>query len=156
MQEDVSDDSIEHDALIEMGHGNPTGAAFSQAFGGKLGGSPIPLLKQNQIMCIKYLQENLNDTDGCLLEVLHQRLDSDDVFLASNMDAPFVGLKSFLNNVCENTSLLFTLVKQADMLWGQRYGERPMFQKEGDAAKKGDPYTHEGVKALLEDLAKSL
>ena len=52
--------------------------------------------------------------------------------------------------------LLITLVKQADMLWGQRYGERPLFQKEGEVAKKGDPYTHEGVKALLEDLAKLL
>lgn len=156
MQEDVSDDSIEHDALIEMGHGNATGAAFAQAFGGKLGGSPIPLLKQNKIKCIKYLQENLSDTDGCLLEVLHQRLDSDDVFLASNMSEPFLGLKEFLRHICNTPSLLVTLVKQADMLWGQRYGERPMFQLSGAPAKKGDPYTHEGVQELLSTLVDSL
>jgi hypothetical protein len=45
--------------------------------------------------------------------------------------------------------LLQELVRECDVEWGQVYGERPLFEKQGCAASPDDPYTLDSVRLSL-------
>lgn len=125
---------------------SPLGGSFE----GGLGGSPISQLKQDQLVAMSYIKANLKDTDGCLHQVLESKLKSSDTLFSQQLEHPLTSLGLFIEAILN--SEIEEITRQADMAYGQQYGERPIFQKPGESAKAHDPYTHQSVSQDLKNL----
>ena len=67
-----------------------------------------------------------------------------------------VALAEILQSIINNPNLLYELVRQVDIKWGQMYGERPYFPQPGQAPHPNYEYIHESIKKDLLDLQQKL
>ena len=156
MAEDKSELDKEIEKQMRMGRSFTLASGLLNAGGGLLsGGSPIPLVQQAQNAAINWLRENLSDTDGGLIAALETHIKDKAHQFGENPDQPLFVLKGILQKF-ERKSALYELVRRADVNYGQQMGERPQFQKPGQAPQKDDPYTHESVQKSLQDLLQKI
>ena len=119
------------------------------------GVSPISRKTQAGIEIENYLNRNLTDSAGALRTILVRRIKQSDLLL-NNHDQPLVVLASGIQRALDSEYLLKELVREADIEWGQVFGERPHFEKEGCAPDPDDPYTLESVRSTLTLLIEQL
>lgn len=120
------------------------------------GESPVPSLVQVQGTIHQFLQRNLLDSSGILIQVLEQQLKSDAPLLDQHRNAPLKALASHVQAILAGESSLRELVRQCDMQWGEQMGEKPHFDKPGIAAHPDDEYTIVSVKKQLEELLNKI
>ena len=75
--------------------------------------------------------------------------------MSRHLDSPLEALHEFLERLVRNPQVLYELVREVDVKWGQLSGERP-FQRLGETRNPDDPYTHESVQQQLARLLDSL
>jgi hypothetical protein len=153
-----SDSDIEQEAKLSAAHtrSSALGGVIGGGLEGGLGGSPISQLKQDQLIAVRYIKKTLKDTNGCLQEVLIMRINSSDTHFSHRLGRPLISLKLLLNQIVNSQIEIEELTRQADVKYGQQYGERPYFQRSGQEANPLDPYTHQQVKKSVEDLCTHL
>lgn len=115
------------------------------------GVSPIPPLEQTKNIIQGFIEQHLSDPEGVLQMVLKEWID-DEVHLDRYRDNPLGALGERLEELLTHPNLLWDLVRQVDMRWGQMNQERPHFQRPGQKPDPDDPYTHESVHQLLREL----
>jgi hypothetical protein len=113
------------------------------------GASPIPRLVQAKGEAIQALKETLDDRPGALERVLQQWLDDDEIRISRHLEAPVNALKDLIETLLKSPETLYEVVRQADVIWGQLYDERPHFQRPGQAPHPEDEYTHDSVRQTL-------
>ena len=119
------------------------------------GVSPATLKQQAEAQIESFLDCNLNSPAGALSVVLLRQVKQSELLL-NNLDQPLVVLASHIQRVLDTDYLLQELVREADVEWGQAYGERPHFQQEGHPPDQNDPYTGESVRVTLSQLMDKL
>lgn len=120
------------------------------------GESPVPKLVQAIAEIDNFVCHTLSDPSGSLYGVLQQWIESYDDQISHHLDDPLVALEEILEMILENRELLYELVRQVDIKWGQMNDERPHFQRPGQLADPDDEYTHESVDRSLRDLLDQL
>ena len=119
------------------------------------GESTVPKLVQVITAINTFIDRNLNDPEAALQAILHQWVKGDPR-VSQYKETPLVALEQILCSIIDNPSLLYELVRQVDIKWGQMYGERPYFQQPGQPPHPEDVYTHESVRQDLLDLQTKL
>lgn len=123
--------------------------------GGHLkGASPTPVLQRAVMEIEQWLDANLRDHEGALASVILRRLTAQPESLAEGLGAPAVTVGAWLDRILAQPAAVGDLVREADMEWGRLYDERPRFEKPGEAPHPDDPYTVDGVNALLVTLRR--
>ncbi len=123
--------------------------------GGHLkGASPTPVLQRAMIEIQQWLAASLYDGEGALRAVILRRLELEAERLESGLGDPAATVGAWLDRVLPRPTVVAELVRQADMEWGRLYGERPHFDRPGQAPHPDDPYTVAGVTASLTDLRR--
>ncbi len=116
------------------------------------GESPIPRLVQAETEINTFISQNLPDVSGALQAVLHRWVLEDTARVSQYLNVPLQALLGLLESILDNPSILYELVRQVDMLWGEMNGERPYFQQPGQPPHPDDEYTHESVEQQLAEL----
>ena len=119
------------------------------------GESTVPKLVQVTTAINTFIDRNLIDPDAALQAILHQWVKGDPR-VSQYKETPLVALEEILQSIIANPHLLYELVRQVDIKWGQMYGERPYFQQPGQPAHPDDVYTHESVRQDLLNLQTKL
>ena len=119
------------------------------------GESTVPKLVQVITAVNTFIDRNLIDPDAALQAILHQWVKGDPR-VSQYKNTPLVALDEILQSIITNPHLLYELVRQVDIKWGQMYGERPYFQQPGQPPHPDDVYTHESVRQDLIDLQQKL
>jgi hypothetical protein len=130
--------------------GREGGSAFLK------GESPLPQLLQAKAEINLFIDRHVTDPAGALKAVLQTLVAADDVYISRHPGAPLDALREFLTLVIGRPQLLYELVRQVDVRWGQHFGERPRFQRPGEDPLPDDEYTHESVHQRLAELLDSL
>ena len=120
------------------------------------GESPVPKLVQATTEINTFIAINLQDSSGALQAVLQTWISTDEAGVSKNLDSPLTALKQMLDNIIDNSELLYELVRQVDFQWGKMYAERPYFQSPGQPPHPDDEYTHESVEEKLKSLLTKL
>lgn len=120
------------------------------------GESPIPRLVQAKNEINLFIDRNLTDSSGALKAVLQMLVTADEACVSRHLNSPLDALREFLEMLVHNPQILYEVVKQVDVQWGQFFGERPYFQQPGQAPHPEDEYTHESVHQQLVELLNSL
>ena len=116
------------------------------------GESTVPKLVQ-VVACVNtFIDRNLRDPSAALQGVLHQWVKVDPR-VSKYKNTPLVALEEILASILDNPNLLYELVREVDIKWGQMYGERPYFQQPGQPPHPNDEYTHESVRQDLQNLS---
>ncbi len=115
------------------------------------GESTVPKLVQVITTINTFIDRNLRDPSAALQAILHQWVKADPR-VSQYKETPLNALEAILNSILANSNLLYELVRQVDIKWGQMYGERPYFQQPGQPPHPNDEYTHESVRQDLENL----
>jgi hypothetical protein len=131
--------------------------AIGRMAGGGLmkGVSPLAGRHQAEAEIQVYLARHLTDAGGALKVVLLRRVGESDR-LIGRYDQPLVVLEGYVQHVLASIDILADLVREADVEWGQAFGERPYFQVEGRPPNPDDPYTAESVRVALARLGAQL
>ncbi|MDJ0517311.1 MAG: hypothetical protein QNJ74_14035 [Trichodesmium sp. MO_231.B1] len=116
------------------------------------GESPVPKLVQVKTEINTLISQNLQDVSGVLQAVLYRWVEEDTARISKHLDAPLQALLGLLKSILENPPILYELVRQVDMLWGEINNERPYFQRPGQPPHPDDEYTHESVYQQLVEL----
>ena len=125
--------------------------AIGREAGGSLkGASPVPPSQQLLLQIEEILDRQLPDGEGSLIRTIIMRLEGNPPLLARHFGQPNDALQEFLTSVLDSPANLEILVRQTDARWGRDYGERPHFEKDGQPPHPDDPYTRDGVRALLQ------
>ena len=119
------------------------------------GESTVPKLVQVITTINTFIDRNLDDPAAALQAILHQWVKGDPR-VSQHKETPLVALAKILQSIVDNPNLLYELVRQVDIKWGQMYGERPYFQQPGEAPHPDDEYTHESVRQNIIDLQAKL
>ncbi len=119
------------------------------------GVSPVSGKQQADAMVEEALNRHLVDSQGALKTVLIRQLKACKPLL-ERFHEPLVVLRDVLLHVLNSEHHLKELVRDADVEWGQVFGERPYFEQEGEPPHPDDPYTFESVRTKLENLLKVL
>ena len=119
------------------------------------GESTVPKLIQVITAINTFIDRNLIDPEAALQAILHQWVKGDPR-VSQYKETPLMALEQILRSIIDNPSLLYELVRQVDIKWGQMYGERPYFQQPGQPPHPNDVYTHESVRQDLLDLQTKL
>ena len=119
------------------------------------GESTVPKLVQVITKINTFIDRNLDDPAAALQAILHQWVKGDPR-VSQYKETPLVALAEILQSIVDNPNLLYELVRQVDIKWGQMYGERPYFQQPGEAPHPDDEYTHESVRQDILDLQTKL
>lgn len=119
------------------------------------GESPVPKLVQVTTEINLFIDKNLPDSSGALQSVLKYWVKSDPI-ISKNLESPLESLAQVLEKLLKNKALFYEMVRQADLKWGEMYGERPYFQKPGQAPHPEDEYSHESVAEKLTYLKQQL
>ena len=119
------------------------------------GASPVSQVQQAETEIGNWLTRHLADPAD-VLQVLLQRQLNGSALLLDNLDQPLIALANHCRNILTSDYLLGELVRQADVEWGQRMDERPIFEKEGSPDQANDPYTSESVRGELAQLVRQL
>ena len=113
------------------------------------GESLVPKLVQARAEINLFIDRNVTDSSGVLKAVLQALVASDEAYTSRHLQAPLNALREFLEVLIQNPGLLYELVRQVDIKWGQLVGERPHFQQPGQAPHPEDEYTHESVRQQI-------
>ncbi|MBO9999923.1 MAG: hypothetical protein J7641_13155 [Cyanobacteria bacterium SID2] len=116
------------------------------------GESPVPKLEQAIAEIHNFIDRSLPDVSGVLQATLYRWVDEDVVRVSQNLDVPLQALLELLESIVDNSQLLYELVRQVDVKWGEMNSERPYFQHPEQAPHPNDEYTHESVRRQLVDL----
>lgn len=116
------------------------------------GESPVPKLVQALTAIDNFIIHHLYDASGSLQAVLQEWVRSYDDRVSQHLNEPLRALEEILSTLLTNRELLYELVRQVDVKWGQMNGERPYFQRPGQTPDPEDEYTHESVAQRLQDL----
>ena len=116
------------------------------------GESTVPKLIRVIATINTFIDRNLYDPSAALQAILHQWVKTDPR-VSQYKEAPLIALAEILQSILDNPHLLYELVKQVDIKWGQMYDERPYFQKPGQPPHPNDEYTHESVRKDLQNLS---
>jgi len=119
------------------------------------GGSPVPPQQQASFEIEFYLREHISDPSGVLPIVLLRYVTDSDLML-EDATQPLKVLSAYLTRLLQSPDLIKELVREADVEWARRLGERPLFEKAGQAPRPDDPYTFESVRVVLERLRETL
>lgn len=119
------------------------------------GVSPVSLIRQAEAKINDFLTRQLTDSGGALKTVILRRITNTELLL-NNPDQPLIVLASGIERVLQSDYLLKELVRDADIEWGQIFGQRPYFEEEGCAPDPNDPYTFESVRNTLSQLLEKL
>lgn len=119
------------------------------------GESTVPKLVQVRAAINTFIDRNLRDPSAALQAILHQWVKVDPR-VSQYKQTPLVALEKILQSILDNPNLLYELVRQVDIKWGQMYDERPYFQKPGQPPHPNDEYTHESVRQDLQNLSTRL
>ena len=119
------------------------------------GVSPISRMTQAGVAIENYLNRHLTDSAGALRTILLRRIRQSE-FLLNNYDQPLVVLAGCIQRALDSEYLLKELVREADIEWGQVFGERPHFEIEGRAPDPDDPYTLASVRCSMTLLIERL
>ena len=76
------------------------------------GGSPVPKLVQATTEINTFIAINLQDSSGALQAVLQTWISTDEAGVSKNLDSPLTALKQMLDNIIDNSELLYELVRQ--------------------------------------------
>lgn len=123
--------------------------------GAMKGASPVSRVQQAEIEVGTWLRSNVTDATGALQFVLHRHVSSS-VLLLHNLDRPLGGLAEYCRQALASDYLLKEIVREADVEWGQRMGERPHFERESSPLDPGDPYTIGSVRDALVGVVEQL
>jgi hypothetical protein len=123
--------------------------------GAMKGESPITRKEQAEAQIEAYLDRHLSDTAGALRAVLLRQVCESEL-LDDKLDQPLAALAAHVRRVLDSEYVLQELVRESDVEWGRVFGERPYFEKEGNAPHKDDPYTIESARAALAQLIEKL
>jgi broad specificity phosphatase PhoE len=123
--------------------------------GAMKGVSPVTGIQQAVAEIHEYLNQHLADAAGALSSVLLRQVKESELLL-KGFEQPLVVLAGHIRRVLDSEYLLKELVREADVEWGQVFGERPSFEKDGCPPAPDDPYTLESVRTLLTRLASGL
>ena len=115
------------------------------------GESTVPKLVRVVTAINTFIDRNLRDPDAALQAILHQWVKVDPR-VSEYKNTPLVALEAILQSILVNPNLLYELVRQVDIKWGQMYDERPYFQQPGQPPHPNDEYTHESVREDLQNL----
>ena len=119
------------------------------------GESTVPKLVQVITAINTFIDRNLRDPSAALQAILHQWVKADPR-VSQYKETPLIALEAILQSILDNPNLLYELVRQVDIKWGQMYDERPYFQQPGQPPHPNDEYTHESVRQDLQDLLNKL
>ena len=119
------------------------------------GVSPVSPLHQAEETIQDYLTRHLVESSGNLRAALLRQVAGSDILL-KGYGQPLAALADYVKRVLGSDYLLKELVREADVEWGQMYGERPIFEREGQPANPGDPYTAASVRVVLTRLVETL
>lgn len=119
------------------------------------GESTVPKLVQVITAINIFIDRNLIDPEAALQAILHQWVKGDPR-VSQYKETPLYALEEILQSTIDNPHLLYELVRQVDIKWGQMHGERPYFQQPGQLPHPNDVYTHESVRQDLLDLQQKL
>ncbi len=123
--------------------------------GAMKGGSAISQVQEAEIAIGVWLRNNLRDPAGALQALLHRQLEGS-MLLLDNLDRPLIALAGYCQRVLASDHRLEELVRQADVEWGRRMGERPYFNREGVPPHPDDPYTNDSVRAALDEVVTKI
>ena len=115
------------------------------------GESPIPPLDQAKHEIEVFIEHYLADPEDCLRLILYNWID-DEARLNRHISQPLEVLREQLNEILNHPHLLYELVRQVDVKWGQINQERPHFQRPGQKPDSEDVYSHESVGEALRQL----
>lgn len=150
-------DSANLQQEVRLGRKFSLADAIGQEAGNFMKGeSPVPRLVQAKGQVRQGLMTCLEDRPGALYQVLLRWIDADDRRISQHITAPNQALQELLQDVLNSPETLYELVRQADVLWGQLYDERPHFQQPGQAPHPDDEYTHESVRTSLKSCLQKL
>jgi signal transduction histidine kinase len=116
------------------------------------GESTVPRLVQVETEINTFISQNLRDVSGALQAVLRRWVSEDTARVSQHFEVPLTALLGLLESILDNPPILYELVRQVDMLWGEINGERPYFQQPGQPPHPDDEYTHESVQQQLTEL----
>ena len=119
------------------------------------GESTVPKLVQVITKINTFIDRNLKDPAASLQAILHQWVKGDPR-VSKYKETPLIALAEILQSIISNPNLLYELVRQVDIKWGQMYEERPYFQQPGEPPHPDDEYTHESVRQNILDLQTKL
>lgn len=152
MAVDPKDSTLDIQQEIRLGRPFTLADAIGQEAGDFMKGvSPVPRLVQAKHTAQQALKASLIDRPGALQQVLEQRIGDDDARLSQYLDRPADAVIDLLETVLRSPATFYELVHQADVTWGRLYDSRPHFQQPGQPPHPDDEYTHESVRATLED-----
>jgi hypothetical protein len=124
--------------------------------GAMKGVSPVARRQQCEAEIEYWLRDHLSDSDGALRTVLLQAVKRSELLLNNYDQPPLVVLAAYCQRVLNSQPVLKELVREADSEWGRAYGERPHFDRDGQAPHADDPYTIESVRKRLADVIEQL
>lgn len=120
------------------------------------GESPVPKLVQATTQINTFIAKHLKDPSGALQYIMQGWVDADQQVVSEYLDQPLVALSQIVKKILENEELFYELVRQVDFQSSKLTGDRPYFQKPGEAPHPDDEYTHESVKHQLLDLLNEI
>lgn len=123
--------------------------------GAMKGASPVSRSQQAENEVGTWLGANVADSDGALRVVLHRHLKGSGLLL-DNVDRPLIALAEYCRRILASDQRIDELVQEADVEWGRAMGERPYFQRPGQAPDPDDPYTLESVRCALNAIVARL
>jgi hypothetical protein len=119
------------------------------------GVSPVARKEQAAAQIEACLDRQLADAAGGMRAVLVRDVGESEL-LDDHLDQPLAALRIYVQRVLDSDYLLQELVRRADVEWGQVFGERPYFQKEGCPPHQDDPYTIDQARSALSQLIEKL
>ncbi|MGY3534933.1 hypothetical protein [Bradyrhizobium sp. USDA 4452] len=123
--------------------------------GAMKGGSAVSRVQAAEIEIDTWLRSNLIDSTGALQALLPRQLKGS-VLLLNNLDQRLRALADYCQRVLASDDRLEELVRQADVEWGRRMGERPYFNREGSPPHPDDPYTNDSVRTALDGIVRRI
>ncbi|HOX25536.1 MAG TPA: hypothetical protein PLL30_11805 [Candidatus Krumholzibacteria bacterium] len=143
---------IERDARLHL-RASLTAALAGRDGGGHLrGASPTPVITRALLEIDLWLRDALVDPAGCLRIVILRRLEGLPDLLEAGLGQPAATVAVWLERLLALPGAMTDLVRETDMTWGQRFAERPRFERDGQQPEPDDEYTIAGVTRLLTDL----
>jgi hypothetical protein len=123
--------------------------------GAMKGESPITRKQQAEAEIETWLRRNVTAAEGALQVVMLRQIKLSKTLL-DNFDKPLVVLAAYCQRALDSDYFLQELVRDADIEWGQVFGERPYFEKDGAPPNPNDPCTIESVRNTLSEIIKHL
>lgn len=111
--------------------------------------SLVPALTQAKIELSQFIRASIVDRNGCLHHILERRIFAQETLLAQNLTHPLDVLNQIIRSILSSDQQLAEFVREIDQYYGEKFSERPYFQRVGQEANPEDPYTHESVRLLL-------